>query len=61
MIFYNAVTTTPDADTLEKMGRYVYENFYGPLGLMMADGKLDSWIYYLVAAAIVISGYFLGS
>ena len=61
MMLYNAVTTSLDADQLEKMGRYVYENFYGPLGLMMADGKLDSWIYYLVSAVIVLSGYFLGS
>ncbi len=61
MTFLSTVTTTADPEKLEKIGRYVYNNFYGPLYLMMADGKLEGWVYYLVAISIALLGYFLGS
>lgn len=61
MILLNTVTTALDSDGLEKIGRYVYNNFYGPLGLMMADGKLEGWFYYAISVSIVLLGYFLGS
>ena len=61
MMLFNTVTTALDSDKLEKIGRTIYNNFYGPLGLMMADGKLAGWLYYAIAAAMVLSGYFLGS
>ncbi len=61
MTFLSTVTTAADPEKLEKIGRYVYNNFYGPLYLMMADGKLAGWVYYLVAISIALLGYFLGS
>lgn len=61
MMLFNTVTTALDADKLEKIGRTVYNNFYGPLGLMMTDGKLEGWVYYLIAVSIVLLGYLLGS
>ncbi len=61
MMFFNTVTTALDPEEIERIGRYVWNNFYGPLGLMVADGKLESWVYYLIVAAIALLGYFLGS
>ncbi len=55
------MATALDPDKLEKIGRFVYRNFYGPLGLLMTEGKLDYRLYYLIAVAIVFLGYFLGS
>jgi glycerol-3-phosphate acyltransferase PlsY len=61
MTLFNTVTTGVDPEKLERISRYVYNNFYGPLYLMLVDGRLEGWVYYLIAIAIVLSGYFLGS
>ncbi len=61
MILFNTVTTGVDPEKLERISRYVYNNFYGPLYLMVVDGKLDGWLYYAVAIFIALLGYFLGS
>ena len=61
MMFLNTVTTALDSDKIEKIARSIYNNAYGPLGLMVADGKLAGWVYYVIAAAIALLGYFLGS
>lgn len=60
MMLFNTVTTV-DSDTAERVGRYIWNNFFGPLGLMVADGKLESWVYYLIVSVVALLGYFLGS
>ncbi len=61
MMFLNTVTTALDPDKVERIARSIYHTAYGPLGLMVADGKLAGWAYYAIAAAIALLGYFLGS
>ena len=61
MIFLNTVTTEVDPEVIEKTTRGLYLIIQGPLGLMVADGKLAGWVYYLIAISIAILGYFLGS
>ena len=61
MMLFNTVTTALDSEKLERIGRTIYNNFYGPLGLKMADGKIDGWVYYAAVCALALLGYFLGS
>lgn len=62
MMFFNTVTTASDLEKFEAFKSYVtYRYAHGPLGLMMLEGKMDGWIYYMIGIAIAVLGYFLGS
>lgn len=61
MMFLNTVTTALDPEKIERIARSIYNTAYGPLGLMVADGKLAGWVYYAIAIGIALLGYFLGS
>ena len=61
MMFLNTVTTALDSDKIERIARSIYHTAYGPLGLLVADGKLAGWVFYTIAIGIALLGYFLGS
>ncbi len=61
MIFLNTTTTAPITDEAEIVYRKLISLLNGQLGLMVEDGKLESWLYVAIALFIAVLGYFLGS